>query len=140
MDTQTQAPYKRFRPARYKPQMALSWWWQKPTYLLYILRELTSVFVATYAVILLLTLRALGAGGEAWSDWLTTLQSPGMIALHLVILLFAVYHSLTWFSLAPTALVLRIKDYTVPAKALVVAHVVIWLLCSIAIAAIVLTR
>lgn len=134
MDAETAPTYKRFRPAAYKPSMALTWWMKKPTYLLYILRELTSVFVASYAVILLLTVRALSQGGEAWESWLATLQRPGMIAFHGVILLFAVYHSITWFTLAPTALVVRIKDKVLPANVLVAIHVGVWLIASALIA------
>lgn len=137
---ESKIPYKRFRPTPYTPKMELSWWWQKPTYFAYIMRELTAVFVAAYAVILLLTLRALGAGGEVWDAWLTSLQSPLSIGLHAVILLFAVYHSITWFLAAPTAIVVNIKGKPLPAKVLVIAHVVIWIGCSAAIAGILLTR
>ena len=138
MDAQSSTPYKRYRPAPYTPRMPMSWWWRKPSYLLYILRELTSVFVAAYAIILLLTLRALGAGAEAWTAWVTTLRSPASIGLHVVILAFALYHSVTWFLLAPTALVLRIGGRTVPARILVAVHVVVWVVCSALIAAVVL--
>lgn len=138
MDAETASTYKRFRPAAYKPSMSLTWWMKKPTYLLYILRELTSVFVASYAVILLLTLRALSAGEAAWENWLATLQRPGMIVFHVIILAFAVYHSITWFTLAPTALVVRIKDKVLPAAVLVGIHVAVWVACSILIAVILL--
>ncbi len=137
---ESQTTYKRFRPAPYTPKMQLSWWWQKPTYFAYIMRELTAVFVAAYAVILLLTLRALSAGEAAWEAWTTTLQSPLSIGFHVVALLFAVYHSITWFMAAPTAIVLNVKGKPVPAKTLILAHVVIWIVCSAAIAGILLTR
>ncbi len=134
MDTETAPTYKRFRPSAYHPSMALTWWMKKPSYLLYILRELTAVFVAAYAIILLLTVRALSQGGEAWDTWLATLQRPGMILFHGFILAFAVYHSLTWFTLAPTALVVRIKDKVLPASALIAVHVAAWVGCSAFIA------
>lgn len=130
MDADTVSTYKRFRPAAYKPKMAMTWWLKKPTYLLYILRELTAVFVASYAVILLLTVRALSAGTESWAAWIATLQRPGMIAFHVLALAFAVYHSITWFTLAPTALVVKVKDKVLPANILVAVHVVVWLACS----------
>lgn len=130
MDADTAANYKRYRPSPYKPTMKINWWLKRPTYFLYILRELTSVFVAMYVILLLVTVRALAQGPEAWEGWLSTLQRPGMIVLHVVILAFAVYHSITWFTLAPTALVLKVKDKVVPATVLVAIHVVTWVLCS----------
>ena len=79
------------------------WYRRNPRFMAYILREGTSVFVALYAVILLWGLTALSAGPESFERWLAFLASPLSVLLHLVILAAAVYHSYTWFQVAPKA-------------------------------------
>lgn len=77
------------------------WWLKNPVYVRYILRESTAVFVGIYAVILLVGLLRLSSGEAAWNNWLIAMQSPGAILFHVVALGAAVYHSVTWFSVAP---------------------------------------
>jgi fumarate reductase subunit C len=79
------------------------WYRRNPRFMAYILREGTSVFVALYAVILLWGLTALSRGPESFERWLAFLASPLSVLLHLAILAAAVYHSITWFQVAPKA-------------------------------------
>jgi len=79
------------------------WYRRNPRFLAYLLREGTSVFVALYAVILLWGLTALSGGPESYERWLAFLANPLSILLHLVILAAAVYHTYTWFQVAPKA-------------------------------------
>ena len=79
------------------------WYRRNPRFMAYILREGTSVFVALYAVILLWGLTALSGGAESYERWLAFLASPLSVLLHLVILAAAVYHTYTWFQVAPKA-------------------------------------
>jgi len=77
------------------------WWLKNPVYILYILRESTAVFVGIYAVILLVGLIRLSSGEAAWNNWLAAMQNPGAVLFHIVALCAAVYHAITWFSVAP---------------------------------------
>jgi fumarate reductase subunit C len=79
------------------------WYRRNPRFLAYILREGTSVFVALYALILLCGLTALSAGPESYDRWLAFLASPLSVLLHILILAAAVYHTYTWFQVAPKA-------------------------------------
>lgn len=79
------------------------WYRRNPRFLAYVLREGTSVFLALYAVILLWGLTALARGPEAYDRWLIALASPQSVLVHLVILAAAVFHTVTWFQVAPKA-------------------------------------
>ena len=79
------------------------WYRRNPRFMAYVLREATSVFVALYALILLWGLTALSGGAESYERWLAFLASPLSVLLHLLILVAAVYHTVTWFQVAPKA-------------------------------------
>ena len=79
------------------------WYRRNPRFMAYLLREGTSVFVALYALLLLWGLTALAGGAASYERWLAFLASPVSVLLHLVILAAAVYHTITWFQVAPKA-------------------------------------
>ena len=78
------------------------------------LRELTSVFIAGYLIFLLIWLRQLGQGFEAYQAVLASLKNPLSVLLHLLALGAALYHSITWFNLTPKAMPVRRGDERVP--------------------------
>jgi fumarate reductase subunit C len=86
----------------YRRPMA-GWYRRNPRFMVYMLREGTSVFVGFYALILLWGLTALARGPEAWEAWLAALASPQSVLVHLAILIATVFHSVTWFQVAPKA-------------------------------------
>ena len=83
-----------------------TWWLGHRRYVVYMLRELTSLFVGLYCAVLTVGLIRLAQGAAAWSAFLDALSSPASVALQLVCLAFAVFHSVTWFALTPKAMVL----------------------------------
>jgi fumarate reductase subunit C len=91
----------------YHPKMPRTWWLQKPAYLLFMLRELSSVFIAIFLIVFLVQIYQLTKGPDAYAAFVQKLGSPGWIVFHVVALLFAVYHSVTWFE--STAVVMPIK-------------------------------
>ncbi len=103
-----------YHPRWHRVAMPIFWWVRRWIHARFILRELTSMFVAGYALVYLLQIRALGAGPEAYDRFLQMLQSPLSIALHGISLIFVLYHSITWFNLAPRALSLRLGSVRVP--------------------------
>jgi fumarate reductase subunit C len=114
--------------------MSVFWWLQRGAYAWFVLRELTSVFVAYVAVILILQLRALAQGPEAHARLLARLASPAFVVLDAVALLFVVFHAVTWFNLAPTAIVVRLRGARVPDWAVAAANYGAWLVLSLAVA------
>lgn len=117
-----------------------NWWVGNRTYTLFVVRELTSVFIAAYAVLLLLLVRHLAAGREAYEAALRWLTTPGLVVLHLVALAAALYHSITWFALSPKAMVVRLGGRRVPPRAVVGANYAAWIVASGVVAAILIGR
>jgi fumarate reductase subunit C len=96
------------------------WYRRNPRFMAYILREGTSVLLALYALILLWGLTALAAGPESYERWLVALASPQSVLVHLAILAAAVYHTISWFQVAPKAAPpLRFGGRRVPDSAII---------------------
>ena len=107
-----------------------SWWLEHPRYVHYMIRELTSLFVGLYCALLSVGLLRLSQGRVAWEGFVATLSSPLGTSFQLLCLVFAVYHSVTWFALTPKAMPLRIKDEPVPGIVIVGAHYLAWAMVS----------
>lgn len=124
--------YQRYRPKWYNPRMSIFWWIRKKPYVHFIVRELTSVFVAAYAVVLIFQLWALGQGPEAYEAIVSFFETPFSITLHAVILLAVIFHSITWFKLAPTAMVLKLGKKRIPGSLIITANFLMWIVLSVA--------
>ncbi len=131
--------YTKHHPKWYRKRMPIFWWVHKWVHTRFILRELTSVPVALYALVLLFQIRALMRGPEAYVNFLAWLKTPGSIVLHVIALLFVLFHSVTWFNLAPRALVIHIGKKRIPDVVIVVSNYVAWLVFSAAIGWLILT-
>jgi len=117
-----------------------TWWLEKPEYTLYMLRELTSVFVGGYAVVMLVGLKRLSEGQAAYEAFLSALTSPLAITFHVLALIFAVLHSATFFFAAPAALPLQIGEEKVSPGIVAGAHYAAWAVVSLAVFALVVWR
>ncbi|MGB7293012.1 MAG: fumarate reductase subunit C [Thermodesulfobacteriota bacterium] len=115
-----------------------TWWLGQRSYLLFMIREFTSVFIAGYCIFLLIFIYKLGQGPEVYGGIIDFLSSPLSIVLHIAALIFAIYHSVTWFNLTPQVLVLRIGEEKIPAFLISGANIVAWLLLSAIVAWIIL--
>ena len=98
----------------YRPRVSTWWWLRKPSYFLFVMRELSSFFVAWYVLFLLLLARSVDIGEEAYADFLDWAASPVVVVINVVAFAFIVVHTVTWFSLTPQAMVLRVGRRTVP--------------------------
>lgn len=77
-------------------------WWKRDAYFMrYMAREVTALFVAAYAVVLLVGLVRLGQGEAAFNGWLQSLKSPLSLVFHLVVLVVFFYHTWSWFNIMP---------------------------------------
>ena len=132
--------YTPYHPRWYRRRVSVWWWLKNRAYAGFVLRELTSVFVAFFAVVYLWQLRALVQGTEAYAHVLARLKTPLFLALQGVAFLFVLFHSITWFNLAPTAMVVRLKGKRVPDWVVVGVNYAAWLFLSGAVAFILLRR
>ena len=91
------------------------WWRRNPYFVRYMIREGSSVFLGTYAVILLVGLLRLSQGQAAWDAWVAALTSPWSILFHWLALLTVGYHAYTWWKVAPkTAPDIRVRGRPLP--------------------------
>jgi len=112
------------------------WFFRHPRYMKYMAREVTCIFIAIYTVMLVIGLARLAQGKEPYEQFLLALTSPASVVFHLFALVFALYHSFTWFNLAPKALPMHVGNRTVPDAAIAGAHYIGWVVLSVALMAI----
>jgi fumarate reductase subunit C len=135
----TQNPhYTKHHPKWHRVRTPIFWWVHKWVHTKFILRELTSVAVAFYAVVLLFQVRALGHGPEAYANFGAWLKTPLAIIAHALAFLLVLFHSVTWFNLAPRALVVRIGKKRLPDVIIAASNYVAWIIFSAAMARIIL--
>jgi succinate dehydrogenase subunit C len=108
-----------------------SWWLGQRRYVVYMVRELTSLFVGLYCALLVVGLFRLAQGRAAWDGFLAALSSPPGVLLQLVCLAFATYHSVTWFALTPKAMPMVVRGESLPANAIVGIHYGAWAVVSL---------
>jgi fumarate reductase subunit C len=130
--------YTEFHPRWHRTRVSTYWWLKKRSYLAFILREVSSVFVAWFVVFLLLLVRAVSRGEESYREFLAWSASPLVVLLNLVSLLFVVFHAVTWFNLAPQALVVRYRGQRVPGTWIAASNYGAWALASALVAWLVL--
>jgi fumarate reductase subunit C len=94
-------------PATYRQPVSRLWWLKKRSYFLFVLRELSSIFVAWFAVFLVIMVVAIGRGEASYQNFMNWASSPVVIAINLLALAFLVLHTVTWFALTPQAMVVR---------------------------------
>ena len=117
----------------YLRKVERSWWLQHPRYIVYMIRELTSLFVGLYCALLVVGLIRLSQGQHAWDGFVAAFSSPLGVTFQLACLAFAIYHSVTWFALTPKAMPLRMKGEPVPGIVIVGAHYAAWAVVSIVV-------
>lgn len=115
----------------YKRQYNIFWWSRRWIHIKFILRELTSVCVATYVLLLLFLVRAVFTGPEAYHEFMTLMQSPVSIVIHVFLLGGLIFHSITWFNLAPKAMVVKLGDKPVPGLLIALSNYVGWIVISV---------
>ena len=105
-------------------------WWLHNSYLkLFMIRELTSLFVAGYAVFLLV-LVAKANDATAFAD---SLRSPTALIFQIIALPFVIFHSVTWFNLTPKAIVLFQGEERVSPALIAGGHYALWVILSLLI-------
>jgi fumarate reductase subunit C len=98
----------------YRPRVSTWWWTRKRSYLVFVLRELSSIFVAWFVVYLIFLVWAVGRGEAAYRSFLDWAGSPWVTVVNVVALVFVLLHTVTWFSLTPQAMAVRVAGRRVP--------------------------
>ncbi len=105
------------------------WWLKNPFYIRYMIREATSIFVAIYAFVLLTGVVSLSCGEASYNGWLEAMTNPLAVLFHLLALAAAIYHTVTWFAVAPKVVSpLFIAGTRVPDRVIVIVQYVIAIL------------
>ena len=106
-----------------------NWWLQKRTYFTFMVREFTSVFVAGYAVFLLVMLwRA--DDPSTFSGVFDALHSPSSVVVHVIVLAGVLFHTVTWINLTPKVLVLFRDDEQISPALIAASNYIAWLVLS----------
>jgi fumarate reductase subunit C len=111
-----------------------AWWMEKRSYTLFLLRELTAVFVGLYASFWLYAIYR--AGADQMSFVLTIgafLTSPVGILFNVIVLVAVLYHTITWFSLLPKVMVLWRGEEKLPPAMLIGVNWAGWFIVTAAV-------
>lgn len=126
--------YTEYHPRWLRARISTYWWLTRRAYLAFILRELSSVFIAWLVVYLLLLVRAVSQSALGYQEFLSWSARPVVLLVNLVSLCFVVFHAVTWFNLAPQAMVVRVRGKRMPGGAITAANYVAWALASALVA------
>jgi len=122
--------YTIHHPRWHRQRVSVWWWLESWPYTQFVIRELSSLAVAYTSVILLWKLRAIAAGPAACAAFLTQMRRPFFVTIHVLALGFVLFHAVTWFRLAPKAVVIRLGGKRVPDWVIQAVNFALWIACS----------
>lgn len=114
----------------YQRPLPASWWLTNRNYFFYVVRELTALFIALFLLLYLYGILQLERGPEAYAAFVRLVRSPGMLFFNAVALVLAVYHTVTWFTLAPRLQKLLPAGREAPPGAVLAGSLLAWLVLS----------
>jgi fumarate reductase subunit C len=128
------APPTESLPKTFRTRVSTYWWLGRWSYLKFILRELSSVFIAWFVILTLVQISALKRGPADYMEFQEWLRSPILVTLNALSLCFVIFHAVTWFNLAPKAMAIRMGGKRVSSLLIAAPNYVAWLAISAAIA------
>ena len=108
-----------------------TWFLSQPRYKRYMAREVTCIFIFAYTFLLIVALKRVAEGPEAFQGFLNALHSPLGVLFNVAVLVAAVYHSISWFSVTPQAMPIQRGEEFVPGNLIVNAHYGAWAVVSL---------
>lgn len=126
--------YTAYHPRWLRTRPSTYWWLRRRSYLAFIARELSSVFVAWFVVYLLRLIRAVAQGPSAYERFLEWSAQPAVLLLNLVTLFFVVFHAITWFNLSSQAIVAHLGGKRLPGSVITAANYAAWAVTSALVA------
>ena len=109
--------------------MPSNWWLKRRSYFLFMVRELTCVFVGGYALFLVILASRLG-DQKAFGELLV---NPWVIALQVISLPMVLYHTVTWLNLTPQVLVVWRGETRVSPVLIAGVHYLAWIGVSVVV-------
>ena len=120
------------KPKQLIRPIPVDWWLKKDSYTRFMIRDATSIFIAGYCVFLLYVL-CRSSNQAAFDAFYKTWATPTGRVLHILALVFALYHSVTFFNLTPQVIVQYRGDEKVPGYLIALGHYALWLAVSVII-------
>lgn len=117
------------RPRVYRRPMPATWWTRKGHYFWYIVREFTSLPLALWLLWFLVEIKRAGDGPAHYAPH----ESLAFVVFSVICLLFALYHSVTFLSLAGVIIHLKVLDRPVPSRLIVLSQFGLWAAASVVI-------
>ncbi len=112
--------------------MPAGWWTRNRHYFWYVVREFTALPLAVWLLWLLVEIKRAGDGPATYSPH----GSTAFVIFSVICLLFSLYHSVTFLSLAGVIIHLKLLDRPVPSRVIVLVMFALWAIASIVIGAV----
>lgn len=122
--------YREYHPRWLRPRISTYWWLGNWPYVKFILRELSSIFVAWFVIYLLMLIHAVSRGEDGYESFLDFSAQPIVLTVNVVTFFFIVFHALTWFAVAPQAIVAHLGKKRVPPTLIAASHYGAWVVVS----------
>ena len=116
----------------YKWSMPAGWWTRNRHYFLYVVREFTALPIAVWMLWFLVEIKRAGNGPAGYYPP----SSTAFVIFSVICLFFALYHSVTFLSLAGVIIHLKVVERPVPSRVIVLTMFGLWALASAVIAAV----
>lgn len=126
--------YSDYHPRWLRRRPSTYWWLERRAYVSFITRELSSIFIAWFVVYLLLFIRAVSRGDADYQQFLAWSRHSAVLVLNVVTLFFVVFHAVTWFNLAPKAMVVHVGRKRLPPWVISVSNYGAWVVATALIA------
>lgn len=118
----------------YVRRVPITWWLHNRRYFLFMVRESTSVFIALFVLVYLYQLFLISRGAEVHDLFQESLRSVPFVVGYVIVLLFALYHSITWLGLVSRIQIVRIGRLTVPPFLVGLGAYLSWIVASAVVA------
>lgn len=113
----------------YRRPVPAGWWTRRAHYFWYIVREFTALPMAIWLLWLLVDIRSAAVRPVNFHPQ----TSLAFVAFSVVCLAFALYHSVTFLSLAGVIIHVKMLDRPVPSRLIVLSQFALWALASIVV-------
>jgi fumarate reductase subunit C len=126
--------YRQFQLKPYRPEMGAYWYFDRWPYLKFMLREASSIFVAWFAIVILLQLNAVISGPTAYANFQRWMATPVVFIVNVIAFVFICFHAVTWFMLVPRVMARQVLQRPAPDLISAAPNFGIWLVASVIVA------
>ncbi|MGH7840677.1 MAG: fumarate reductase subunit C [Candidatus Binataceae bacterium] len=126
--------YSAYQPKPYRPRMSPYWYLDRWPYLRFMVRETSCVFVAYFAVVMLLQIRAIEHGAGAYAQFQAWMSCPAVMILNAIALGLVIFHAVTWFALVPRVFARHMLGTSIPDLFAAVPNYGAWFVASLVVA------